>query len=158
MKTEITRDRLKENFYPSKNFYREALDGVIVDYAEIEINPKDIKKLEDNLDRCGNKSDFTEEEWKNINNPDSDNYEYVIAYVHFDAGTDNFNKLFISVVTINSEDKLEVDKLLNEEEKRNIIEAGLESLHKWRGTDEMIDQEGYEIRQLIKERDLDMKR
>ena len=78
--------------------------------------------------------------------------------MHFDAGTDNFNKLFISVITINSEDELEIDKLLNNEEKQNIIEAGLESLHKWRGTDEMIDQEGYEIRQLIKERDLDMKR
>lgn len=158
MKTETTKDRLKEFFYPTKNFYREALDGAIVDYAEIEINPKGIKKLEDNLDRCGNQANFTEKEWKDVNNPDSDNYEHIIAYVHFDAGTDNFNKLFISVITINSEDELEIDKLLNNEEKQNIIEAGLESLHKWRGTDEMIDQEGYEIRQLIKERDLNMKR
>lgn len=154
MKTEITKDRLKEFFYPTKNFYREALDGAIVDYAEIEINPNGIKKLEDNLDRCGNKSDFTEEEWKDINNPDSDNYEHIIAYIHFDAGTDNFNKLFISVVTINSEDELEVEKLLNEEEKQNIVDAGLESLCKWRGTDEMIDQKGCEIREIIKERNL----
>lgn len=142
MQTEITKNRLKEYFYPSKNFYREALDGAIVDYAEIEINPKGIKKLEDNLDRCGNQTDFTEEGWKDINNPDSDNYEHIVAYVHFDAGTDNFNKLFISVVSINSEDELEVKKLLNDEERKNIIEAGLESLHKWRGTDKMIDQEG----------------
>ena len=142
MQTEITKNRLKEYFYPSKNFYREALDGAIVDYAEIEINPKGIKKLEDNLDRCGNQTDFTEEEWEDINNPDSDNYEHIVAYVHFDAGTDNFNKLFISVVSINSEDELEVKKLLNDEERKNIIEAGLESLHKWRGTDKMIDQEG----------------
>ena len=152
MKTEITKDRLKENFYPSKNFYRQALDGAIVDYAEIEIDPKGIKKLESNLERCGNQVDFTEKEWKDINNPNSDNYEHVVAYVHFDAETDNFNKLFISVITTNSEDELEVDKLLNDEEKQNIIEAGVESLHKWRGTGEMIDHEGYEIRQLIKEK------
>ena len=49
MKTEVTKDRLKENFYPSKNFYREGLDGAIVDYAEIEIDPKGIKKLEDKV-------------------------------------------------------------------------------------------------------------
>ena len=30
--------------------------------------------------------------------------------------------------------ELEIDKLVNEEEKQNIIEAALESLHKWRGT------------------------
>ena len=28
-----------------------------------------------------------EEEWKDINNHDSDNYEHIVAYVHFDAGT-----------------------------------------------------------------------
>ena len=152
MKTEVTKDKLKENFYPSKNFYREGLDGAIVDYAEIEIDPKGIKKLEDNLDRCGNQADFTEEEWKDINNPDSDNYEHIVAYVHFDAGTDNFNKLFVSVVTINSEDELEVNELLNDEEKQNIVDAGLESLHRWRATNEMLDQEGYEIKQIIEEK------
>ena len=158
MKTEVTKDRLKEYFYPSKNFYREGLDGAIVDYAEIEIDPKGIKKLEDNLDRCGNQADFTEEEWKDINNHDSDNYEHIVAYVHFDAGTDNFNKLFVSVVTINSEDELEVNELLNDEEKQNIVDAGLESLHRWRATNEMIDQEGYEIKQIIEEKPRAMKR
>lgn len=152
-KTEITKDRLRENLYPSKNFCRKALDNAIVDYAEIEIDPKGIKKLENNLERCGNQGGFSEEEWKDINNPDSDNYEHIVAYVHFDAGTDQFNKLFISVITINSEDELEVDKILNDAEKQNIIDAALESLHKWRGTDKMIDQEGYDILQMIKEKE-----
>ena len=35
--------------------------------------------------------------------------------------------------------ELEVDKLVNEEEKQNIIEAALESLHKWRGTDKILN-------------------
>lgn len=115
------------------------MDGTIVDYAEIEINPSDIKKLEDKLDRCKDKSGFEEEYWDNINNPGSDDYEYVIAYVHFDAGTDNFNKLFISIITVNKEIELDSDKLLNSEEKQNIISAGLQSLHKWRKTDMMLD-------------------
>lgn len=154
MTTEITKGRLKENFYPSKNFYREVVDGAIVDYAEIEIDPDGIQKLEDKLDRCKDKSDFEEEYWNNINNPESDDYEYVIAYVHFDAGTDNFNKLFVSVITVNKEIVLDADELLNSEEKQNIINAGLQSLHKWRKTDMMLDQKGYEIKQIVEERRL----
>lgn len=139
MRTEITKERLRENFYPSKDFYRKNLDGAIVDYAEIEINPKGIKKLENNLDRCGNQADFTEEEWRDINNPNSDNYERIVSYVHFNAGTDDFNKLFVSVVTTNSEDELDVDRILNDEEKQTLIEAGLQSLQKWRRTDSIMD-------------------
>ena len=62
-----------------------------------------------------------------------------IAYVHFDAGTDNFNKLFIEVFTSYDDVELDVDKLVNEEEKQNIIESALESLHKWRGTDKILN-------------------
>lgn len=138
MKTEITRKNLCEYFYPTKNFERPT-DGVVVDYAEIEINPTGIEKLEQNLDRCGNECDFYENDWKALHDPSSDIFEHIIAYVHFDAGTDSFNKLFIEVITAFSADPLEVEKLINEEEKQNIINAALESLHKWRKTDYMLE-------------------
>ena len=38
MNTEITKERLTEWFYPTENF-RRYTDNVLVDYAEIEINP-----------------------------------------------------------------------------------------------------------------------
>lgn len=138
MKTEITKKRLTEWFHPTKNFIRYT-DDALVDYAEIEINPNGIKKLEDNLDRCvGDPKDFSENDWKNLHNPNEDIYERIIAYVHFDAGTDNFNKLFIKAFTSYDYVDLDVDKLVNEEEKRNIIETALESLHKWRGADKVL--------------------
>ena len=139
MNTEITKERLTEWFYPTENF-RRYTDNALVDYAEIEIKPDGIKKLEDNLDRCvGNPRDFSEKDWENLHNPNEDIYEHIIAYVHFDAGTDNFNKLFIEVFTSYDDVELDVDKLVNEEEKQNIIESALESLHKWRGTDKIIN-------------------
>lgn len=139
MNTEITKERLTEWFYPTANFIRYT-DKAVVDYAEIEINPDRIKKLEDNLDRyVGNPRDFSEKDWENLHKPNEDIYEHIIAYVHFDAGTDNFNKLFIEVYTSYDDVELDVDKLVNEEEKQNIIEIALESLHKWRGTDKMLN-------------------
>ena len=138
MITEITRKNLCEYFYPTKNFKRPT-DGVIVDYEEIEIDPTGIEKLEQNLDRYGNECDFDEDEWKALHNTESDCYECIIAYVHFDAGTDNFNKLFIEVVTGHGADPLDVEKLINEEEKQNIIEYALEFLRKWRKTDHMLE-------------------
>lgn len=47
---------------------------------------------------------------------------------------------------------MEVNELLNDEEKQNIVDAGLESLHRWRATNEMLDQEGYKIKQIIEEK------
>lgn len=138
MKTEITKKKLSEWFYPTENF-RRPTDDMLVDYVEIEINPDGIKKLEDNLDRCvGNPRDFSEKDWENLHKPNEDVYEHIIAYVHFDAGTDNFNKLFIEVYTSYDSAALETDKFVNEEEKQFIIEAALESLHKHRGTTNMI--------------------
>lgn len=139
MNTEITNDRLTEWFYPTQNF-RRYTDKALVDYAEIEINPNGIKKLENNLDRCvGNPKDFSKKDWENLHNPNEDIYEHIIAYVHFDAGTDNFNELFIEVYTAYDNAELEVDKLVNEEEKQNIINVALESLHKHRGTPNMLN-------------------
>ena len=138
MKTEITQEKLSEYFYPTKNFER-CTDNAIVDYAEIEINPQGISKLERNLDRCGSKENFTAEEWAEITDATNDAYEHVVAYVHFDAGTDNFNKLFIEIVTAYDSFSLDASLIVNEEEKQNIIDAALSSLHKWRGTKEMLE-------------------
>lgn len=138
IKTEITKEKLTEWFYPTENF-RRCTDNALVDYAEIEINPEGIKKLEDNLDRCvGNPRDFSEKDWENLHKPNEDIYEHIIAYVHFDAGTDNFNKLFIEVYTSYDGVELETDKLVNDEEKQFIIEVALESLHKHRGMKNML--------------------
>ena len=143
MKTEITKDRLSEFFYPTQNFCRRCLDNVIVDYAEIEINPDGIKKLENNLERQMETPDENEKWWKELTDPESDKYEHIIAYVHFDSGTDNFNKMFLEVYTAYSCDtELNVDNLTNEEEKRYIIDAALESLHRWRGTDKIMNGYG----------------
>lgn len=57
MQTEITRDRLREYFIPSQNFRRCYLDGKLVDYAEIEVNPEGIKKLGATKCRCNKNYD-----------------------------------------------------------------------------------------------------
>ena len=138
MKTEITQEKLSEYFYPTKNFER-CTDKTVVDYAEIEINPQGISKLERNLDRCGSKGNISDEEWAELNDASNDAYEHVVAYVHFDAGTDNFNKLFIEIVTAYDSFRLDATIIVNNEEKQNIIDAALSSLHKWRGTKEMLE-------------------
>ena len=61
-----------------------------------------------------------------------------MAYVHFDAGTDKFDRLFISVVNAYNSDDLAVEKIINEEEKQFIIDEALKSLHKWRNTADII--------------------
>ena len=130
---EITREKLSEFFCPTSDFQR-FTDGTVVDYAVIEINPKGIKKLEENLERYGNSELWTEKEWTELNDSSSDVYEHVIAYVHFDAGTDHFNNLFLCVTTAYDSEELSVEDIIDDEEKQNIIEAALESLHKLRGT------------------------
>lgn len=139
MQTEITKDRLSEYFIPSQNFRRCYLDGKLVDYAEIEVNPEGIKKLEDNLARCEKKDMFDEKSLKELNDSNSDSYEHVVAYVHFDAGTDKFDRLFLSVKDAYSSDDLDVEKIINEEERQFIIDEALKSLHKWRNTADIID-------------------
>ena len=91
------------------------------------------------LNRYRNECDFNENEQKALHNPESDYFECIIAYVHFDADTDNFNKLFIEVVTGHGADPLDVETIVNEEEKQNIIDFTLEHLRKWRKTDHIIE-------------------
>lgn len=119
MKTEITKERLSEFFYPTIGWNRTD-DNVIVDYAEVEINPEGIKKLEDNLERYSGMETKEQNPW--LFNSNEDAYEHIIAYVHFNHGTTDFNKLFIEVYTSYDSEPLEVEKLINDEEKNIIIE------------------------------------
>ena len=81
MNTEITKERLTEWFYPTEKFVRYT-DNAVVDYAEIEIKPDGIKKLEDNLDRCvGNPRDFSEKDWENLRNPNEDIYMSILSHM-----------------------------------------------------------------------------
>ena len=138
MKTEITKGRLKEYFYPTEGFVRKSLDCAVVDYAEIEIIPDGIKKLESNLERYLWRAVYTDEELIKLDDKDSDEYEHIIAYVHFDTKTEKFNKMFIEVHTAFGNEELDVNSLLNNEEKENIISAAIESLRTWRGAANMI--------------------
>ena len=130
MRTEIKPRVLSEYFYPTKGFKRPK-DGHVVDYAEIEINPKGIEKLERNLERCsGNPNEYTEKDWEKINNSEDDFYEHIVAYVHFKTGTELFDKLFIKVVTAHDSSPLKVENIVNKKERKNIINAALESIRK----------------------------
>ena len=129
MKTEITPKTLQEYFYSTKGFER-PIDGHVVDYAEIEINPKGIKKLERNLERCGNPNKYTKEDWKRMNDPENDYYEHVIAYVHFKTGTEVLDELFIEVMTSYDSIPLVVENIINKKERKNIINAALKSIRK----------------------------
>lgn len=138
MKTEIIREKLHEYFYPSVNWVR-CTDKVLVDYAEIEIDPKGIKKLEDNLDRCQGQKNWSDEEWAEINDSSDDAYEHIIAYVHFNADTENFNKLFLYVRTVHDSVELMVKELLNEEEMNIIIDYARELICNGRASGKVID-------------------
>lgn len=129
MKTEITPSKLKTWFFPTKEFQR--ADGTVVDYAEIEINPRGIRKLEERLDRCRrNPRDYAEKEWADMNDPDSELYERVIAYVHFKTGTEEFDCLLINITTPLRSSSLDASGLVNDEERQNIIDAALASIRK----------------------------
>ena len=124
MKTEITSDRLSEFFYPTIGWERTG-DNILVEYAEIEINPSGIKKLEDNLERCTGNETKEQNPWL-FNNA----YEHIVAYVHFNHGTLDFNKLYIEVYTSYDSAPLEVENLINEEEKQTIISYAKELMQK----------------------------
>lgn len=85
----------------------------LIDSIEFEINYKGIEKLE-----------------KNINNET----EYVMCFVHFDAGTENLDGIYLAVwdeENPNTDDDID-SNILNEEEKKIILEYALEELKRWR--------------------------
>lgn len=145
LSTEVTREHLSEWFCPTVN-WKNALDGIVVDYAEVEIDPTGIKKLEDNLDRCGSQDKFTDAEWQELIDESSDAFEHVVCYVHFYAGTDNFKKLFINVISTHDDCPLVMEQLLNAEEQNTIIAYARELLQKSRGTDRVINEKMNEER------------
>lgn len=54
-----------------------------VHYVEFEIvNPERFERLAKNLDRCGPKDIWTEEEWKEITDEKGDIFEWILIYVH----------------------------------------------------------------------------
>ncbi len=118
----IDRNHLREYWYPTIGFAPDS--STIVDYAEIEVLPTGIKKLQENLERYNVDSEFFEE----VNDPDSDVYEHLVAYVHFKHDTDIFDKLFLEVVDVYNSTELDADILLTPAEKDIIIQVALESL------------------------------
>ena len=140
MERQIDVNHLREYWYPTLGFERALVVGdecfeEIVDYAEIEILPTGIKKLEEVLERYNtDKHIYTSDEWTELNNSNSDYYEHIVAYVHFNNNTEIFNKLFLEVISINNYNVLDVDLMLTPKEKELIINAGLESLRNGRET------------------------
>lgn len=122
MKTEITRDRLSEFMKPTLNWQRN--DGKIIDYAEIEIKPDGIKRLEENLDRCIGKEIYSEEEFALMNTINSELWETVLCLVYFKSGTEELDGICIIIHTENSECEIKID--LTEEEKETIVSYAME--------------------------------
>lgn len=120
----IDRNHLREFWYPTIGFAPTLSTSTIVDYAEIEVLPTGIKKLQQNLERYNVDSEFFEE----LNDPNNDYYEHIVAYVHFQHDTNIFNKLFLEVVDVNNSIELDPDILLTPAEKDIIIQVALESL------------------------------
>lgn len=118
----IDRNHLREFWYPTVGFTPTL--STIVDYAEIEVLPTGIQKLQQNLERYDVNSEYFEE----YNDINGDSYEHIVAYVHFKHDTDIFDKLFLEVVNVYGSDELDADILLTPAEKDIIIQVALESL------------------------------
>lgn len=118
----IDRNHLREFWYPTIGFTPDS--STIVDYAEIEVLPTGIKKLQQNLERYNVHSEVFE----SVNDTNNDAYEHIVAYVHFQHDTNIFDKLFLEVVNVYGSDELDADVLLTPAEKDIIIQFALESL------------------------------
>ena len=117
MKTEITMDRLREYIGPSQPRADENIH-----IAELEIYPKGISKLEEKLERRRNRHLFTKNEWRRLTFPKSRWYEHIIATVCF-SNNMKVTGIGMEVISDFSCLILEPEKLLNDEEKQNIIHA-----------------------------------
>lgn len=83
----------------------------LIDSVEFEINHKGIEKLA-----------------RNIHNKK----EYVMCFVHFDAGTENLDGIYMSVWDEDAEIDDPIDtSILDDEEKKIILEYALEELRDW---------------------------
>jgi len=89
-------------------------DGIVkeIDSVEFEINYKGIEKLE-----------------RNINS----NTEYIMCFVHFEKGTENLDGIYMSVWDEETLTDDSIDtSILNEEEKKIIIDYALKELRNCR--------------------------
>lgn len=84
----------------------------LIDSIEFEINHRGIEKLARNI---------------------HSKKEYIMCFVHFDAGTENLDGIYMSVwdEDANIDDSIDTS-ILDEDEKRVIIEYALEELKDWR--------------------------
>lgn len=83
----------------------------LIDSVEFEINHRGIEKLERNI---------------------HDENEYVMCFVHFDAGTENLDGIYMSVWNEEASIDDTIDtSILDEDEKTIIIEYALNELKDW---------------------------
>lgn len=84
----------------------------LIDSVEFEIAHNGIEKLE-----------------RNIN----DETEYIMCFVHFDAGTEDLDGIYMSVWNEEHTSSDSIDtSILNEEEKKMLVEYALEELREYR--------------------------
>ena len=83
----------------------------MIDSVEFEIDHHGIKKLEENIDN---------------------ETEYVMCFVHFDAGTENLDGIYFSVWNEDATQDDAIVPILNEDEKKIIVEYALEELKEYR--------------------------
>ena len=83
-----------------------------IDCVEFEINHKGIDKLERNI---------------------HDETEYVMCFVHLEAGTENLDGIYMSIWNedANMDDAINTN-ILTDGERKVVIEYALEELRKWR--------------------------
>ena len=83
----------------------------MVDSVEFEIDHHGIEKLEENIDN---------------------ETEYVMCFVHFDAGTENLDGIYFSVWNEDATQDDAIVPILNEDEKKILVEYALEELREYR--------------------------
>lgn len=105
MFTQVTEEKIREFNYPVFNW---VAGNKVVDSVEMEImNVEKVSHLLGEGDR-------------------------IIAYVHFDAGTECVSNVFLTIRGTDDETELDMEALLNEKEVENIKNAAIISIRKWR--------------------------
>lgn len=131
--------KIQEYFYPTIKWKPCGEYSYLprTDYAELELVPdeNDIELLE-NLERYSSRNDYTKEELTELDNPESDNYEHIIAYVHFLSETGELHRINYCVVTGCASDEIKIN--LDDISKMELITKARQSLEKWKITDKVI--------------------
>lgn len=83
----------------------------MIDSVEFEIDHHDIEKLEENIDN---------------------ETEYVMCFVHFDAGTENLDGIYFAVWDENAAQDNPIIPILDEDEKKILVDYALEELREYR--------------------------